>query len=41
MEEKQFIQYIIKDKSKKGTSKAEFQNLMKMKAHQILLISIL
>jgi len=26
MEEKQFIQYIIKDKSKKGTSKAEFQN---------------
>jgi len=26
MEEKQFIQYIIKDKPKKGTSKAEFQN---------------
>jgi hypothetical protein len=26
MEEKQFIQYIIKDKSKKGSSKAEFQN---------------
>jgi len=26
MEEKQFIQYIIKDKSKKGASKAEFQN---------------
>ena len=26
MEEKQFIQYIIKDKSKKGVSKAEFQN---------------
>lgn len=26
MEEKQFIQYIIKDKSKKGTNKAEFQN---------------
>jgi hypothetical protein len=26
MEEKQFIQYIIKDKSKKGLSKAEFQN---------------
>jgi hypothetical protein len=26
MEEKQFIQYIIKDKSKKGSNKAEFQN---------------
>ena len=26
MEEKQFIDYIIKDKSKKGSSKAEFQN---------------
>jgi len=26
MEEKQFIQYIIKDKSKKSLSKAEFQN---------------
>ena len=26
MEEKQFIQYIIKDKSKKGTTKAEFLN---------------
>lgn len=26
MEEKQFIQYIIKDKPKKGVSKAEFQN---------------
>jgi hypothetical protein len=26
MEEKQFIQYIIKDKPKKGSSKAEFQN---------------
>ena len=26
MEEKQFIQYIIKDKSKKGSSKAELQN---------------
>ena len=26
MEEKQFIQYIIKDKTKKGASKAEFQN---------------
>ena len=26
MEEKQFIQYIIKDKNKKGSSKAEFQN---------------
>ena len=26
MEEKQFIQYIIKDKPKKGASKAEFQN---------------
>ena len=26
MEEKQFIQYIIKDKSKKSSSKAEFQN---------------
>jgi len=26
MEEKQFIQYIIKDKSKKNLSKAEFQN---------------
>ena len=26
MEEKQFIQYIIKNKSKKDSSKAEFQN---------------
>jgi hypothetical protein len=26
MEEKQFIQYIIKDKSKNSSSKAEFQN---------------
>ena len=26
MEEKQFIQYIIKDKPKKGSSKAELQN---------------
>jgi hypothetical protein len=26
MEEKQFIQFIIKDKSKNGTSKSEFQN---------------
>ena len=38
MEEKQFIQYIIKDKPKKVLVKQNFKILMKTKAHQILVI---
>jgi hypothetical protein len=41
MEEKQFIQYIIKNKSKNGLLvKPNFKILMKTKAHQILAIRV-